>query len=244
MGCGFEPVPSPALSRNCDGASLLSQNTRRSCSLIPAWKPAETMTLRPSTRALTVQGLIAALAAVLASQPAEAHGLATGGLSAGFLHPMTGGDHLLLLIAVGAAAASISPQLLIWALAGGLAGGVFGVMGGGLPAAEWLAAVAISIVSLLVVRQQRSGQMPALGVCGTVVAAAVAVHAMLHGQEAPSSAAASQWWLGAFSASLLACGGSFLVLRRLPDDWAGRLALVLALFGGVMALGPIGLLAR
>jgi len=201
------------------------------------------MTFRPSSRSLTVQGLIAAVATVLASQPAQAHGLAAGGLSAGFLHPVTGGDHLLLLIAVGGAAASISPQLLLWALAGGLAGGVFGSMGGGLPFAEILAAIAISAVAWLVLRQQRSGQTPALGICGTLIAAAVAVHAMLHGQEAPS-AGATLWWLGAFSASLLVSGGSALLLRRLPAHWAGRVALVLALFGGVMALGPIGQLAR
>lgn len=201
------------------------------------------MTFRSSCRSLTVQGLIAAGAAVLASQPAQAHGLATGGVAAGFLHPLAGADHLLLLLAVGAAAASISPQLLLWALAGGLAGGVFGALGGGLPAAEILAGLAISVVSLLVVRQQRSGRTPAQGFCGTLIAVAVSVHAMLHGQEAPS-AAATQWWLGAFSASLLVSGGSFLLLRRLPAHWAGRLALVLALFGGVMALGPIGLLAR
>jgi urease accessory protein len=203
------------------------------------------MTFRSTTRFQLGWGLTAAVAAVLASQPAQAHGLATGGLTSGFLHPLSGADHLLLLIAVGAASASISSRLLLWALAGGLAGGVFGAMGGGLPAAEVLAAMAISAVALLVVRQHRSGETPALAFCGPLVAAAVAVHALLHGQEAPtSSAAAGLWWLGAFSASLLVGGGSSLLLRRLPSPWAGQLALVVALFGGLLALGPIGLLAR
>ncbi|MCX5932073.1 MAG: hypothetical protein NTW83_09680 [Cyanobacteria bacterium] len=39
-------------------------------------------------------------------------------------------------------------------------------------------------------------------------------------------------------------GGTYLVLRRLPAHWTAKLALVLALFGGFLALGPIGLLVR
>jgi len=201
------------------------------------------MTQPFSARSLALLGGATAVALLL-DQPAQAHGLAGGGLAAGFLHPLSGTDHLLLLIAVGAASASISSWLLLWALVGGVAGGVFGAMGGGLPAAEVLAAMAISAVALLVVRQQRSVQAPKLGFCGTLIAGAVAVHAMLHGQEAPSSMAAGLWWLGAFSASLGLCGGSFLLLRRLPSPWTPWLALGLALFGGLLALGPIGLLAR
>jgi len=33
-------------------------------------------------------------------------------------------------------------------------------------------------------------------------------------------------------------------MRRLPLVWTVRLAMLLALLGGVLALGPIGLLAR
>ncbi|MFN7898463.1 MAG: HupE/UreJ family protein [Synechococcaceae cyanobacterium] len=202
------------------------------------------MTSHRFTKVLLPQGLIAAAAAVVASQPAQAHNLATGGLAAGFLHPLAGGDHLLLLLAVGGASASISPQLLLWALGGGLAGGLFGAMGGGLPYAELLAALAIAVVALLVVRQHRCAQTPALGWSGSLIAAAVAVHAMLHAQEAHSAAAAGLWWLGALGASLLIGGGSFLLWRRLPSHWAGLLALVLALFGGLLALGPIAPLTR
>ncbi len=39
-------------------------------------------------------------------------------------------------------------------------------------------------------------------------------------------------------------GGSFLLLRRLPVAWTRGVALLLALAGGVVALGPIGLLMR
>lgn len=201
------------------------------------------MTQPFSARSLALLGGAAALALLL-DQPAQAHGLASGGLAAGFLHPLSGIDHLLLLIAVGAASASISPWLLVWALVGGIGGGVFGALGGGLPAAEILAAMAISAVALLVVRQHRSGQTPALCFCGTLIAAAVAVHAMLHGLEAPAGGSAALWWMGALSGSVLVSGGSFLLLRRLPMAWTGGVAVLLGLGGGVAALGSAGLLIR
>lgn len=202
------------------------------------------MNVNINARFLAPLALFAAIAVVLADQPAQAHGFSAGGITGGFLHPLTGTDHLLLLISVGAAASYISSQLLLWGLVGGIAGGVFGAMGGGLPAAEVLAALAISAVAVLVLRSHRSGRAPSLVLCGTVIAVAVAVHSMLHGQEAPSGAAASLWWLGAFSGSLLVSGGTFAVMRRLPTHWAADLAMVLALFGGLLVLGPVGLLMR
>ena len=57
------------------------------------------MTSTFSARSLALLGSAAALALLL-DQPAHAHGLASGGLAAGFLHPLSGIDHLLLLIAV------------------------------------------------------------------------------------------------------------------------------------------------
>jgi urease accessory protein len=192
---------------------------------------------------LALAGGTTALALLLA-QPAQAHGIAHGGIAAGFLHPISGVDHLLLLVSVGAAGAVISPQLLLWALAGAIGGGVFGALGGTLPAQELLAALAITAVAVLVLRGMRSQQSPRLGGCAALVAAAVAVHAMLHGMEAPADGSALLWWLGAFSGSVLVSGGSLLLLRRLPVAWTRAAALLLALGSGLVALGPIGLLLR
>ena len=163
-----------------------------------------------SARSLALAGGATALALLLA-QPAQAHGIAQGGTAAGFFHPNSGVDHLLLLVSVGAAGAVISPQLLLWALAGAIGGGVFGAL---------------------------------LGACAALVAASVAVHAMLHGLEAPAGGSAALWWLGALSGSVLVSGGSLLLLRRLPVAWTRGVALLLALGGGMVALGPIGLLVR
>lgn len=199
------------------------------------------MTQTFSARSLAMFSGAAALALLL-DQPARAHGIAHGGLAAGVLHPISGADHLLLLIGVGAAAASISPQLLLWALAGAIGGGVFGAMGGTLPAQEVLAALAISAVAVLVLRSLRSPQSPQLVACAALVAAAVAIHAMLHGLEAPADGSAALWWLGACTGSLLVSGGSFVLLRRLPLAWTQGVAVLLALCGGVVALGSAGLL--
>ena len=185
---------------------------------------------------------IAALAVVVSGQPAAAHGIPGGGLGAGFLHPLLGSDHLLLLLGVGAAAASVSAQLLLWGLAGALAGGVYGGLGGGLPAAEVLAALAISAVAALVLRNQGSpttNANPGLGMAGSLIATAVAIHAMLHGQAVPAEIAASSWWLGAMAASTLVAGGSYLVLRQRAAIWSQRLALGLALAGGLLAIAPV-----
>ena len=207
-----------------------------------------TMNNSVSTRSLALLAGCSLLATLLLDQPAQAHGFAqAGGISqgggiAGFLHPITGADHLLLLIGVGAAGSCISPQLLLWALAGAIGGGVYGAIGGSLPGQELLAALAITALAVLVLRSLQPKQSPQLGFCAALVAAAVAGHAMLHGLEAPAEGAAALWWLGAFAGSALVSGGSFLLLRRLPLAWNRGLAVLLALSGGVAALAPIGLL--
>lgn len=195
-----------------------------------------------STRSLALLAGCSLLATLLLDQPAQAHGISQASGLAGFLHPITGADHLLLLIGVGAAGSCISPQLLLWALAGAIGGGIYGAIGGSLPGQELLAALAITALAVLVLRSLQPKQSPQLGFCAALVATAVAVHAMLHGLEAPAEGAAALWWLGAFAGSALVSGGSFLLLRRLPLAWNRSLALLLALSGGVAALAPIGLL--
>jgi len=197
------------------------------------------MTHFSGLRSWTLLGGAAALGFVLIGQPAQAHGLAHGGLGHGFLHPITGVDHLLLLIGVGAAASYVSAQLLLWGLAGAVLGGLAGAMGFALPFAEVLAALAISAVALLILRSHRDGRSPGLAFAGTLVAGAVALHALLHGGEAPVDGSAFGWWAGALAASLLVGVGSFLAMRRLPLVWTARLALLLAVLGGALALVPL-----
>ena len=127
---------------------------------------------------------------LLSTLPAGAHGLAGAGLAAGASHPLLGLDHLLLLLGVGGAAALAGPSLLLVALAAAISGGWYGAFGGNLPGAEVLAALMVSGLGLALAARQ--GQLLAV-----VLAGGVAIHAMLHGQEATgSSADLLGWWLG------------------------------------------------
>ncbi len=192
------------------------------------------MTYPSSPRALGFLGGASAIGLMLGGQAAEAHGIAQGGIASGMLHPLLGVDHLLLLAGVGTTAAAISPRLLDWAMAGALGGGLYGVFGGSLPAQELLAALAVSVLGLLVLLKPRQGW------CGALVAAAVAIHAMLHGIEAPSSSAGALWWAGAALASTAIVGGSYLVVRRLPAAAVRGVGLVLAVMGAGLVLGSLG----
>jgi urease accessory protein len=173
---------------------------------------------------------------LLSGVPVQAHGLADGGLLAGSSHPLLGLDHLLLLLGVGGVAAYVSGSLLLFALGGALVGAVLGSLGGNLPAAEVWAALAVSGLGLLLLQMQRSQHPPQLGLVGSLVAAAVAVHAMLHGQEASGTVA---WWLGAGLASAAVVGGSFTLLRRLNSRWTLALAAGLSVAGLALAVAPL-----
>jgi urease accessory protein len=193
-----------------------------------------------SGRDLALAGCAGLGLSLMSALPVSAHGLAGAGLAGGFSHPLTGLDHLFLLVGVGAASSFVSAQLLLFALAGAVVGALFGVSGGGLPVAELLAALAVSGLGVLILMSRRSGQPPSIPAAGTVVAVAVAIHAMLHGHEASG---ASSWWAGALLASGLTVGVTFLLLRRLGTAWTVRLAVLLTVVGALLALGPIGLLA-
>ena len=191
---------------------------------------------------------LAALAVVVSSTPAQAHGCAAAGVGAvgvmgGVLHPLLGLDHLILLLAVGASAAAISRELLFWAFAGALAGAAIGATGGVIPGAEGLAALAISAVGLLLLAAARVAKGGTGPLAGVVVAAALAIHAMLHGLEAPQDSSSWIWWSGALVSSACICGGAALLFRQLPAPWIKGLALAFVLIGGVLAFGALGPLA-
>ncbi|MCP9928862.1 HupE/UreJ family protein [Cyanobium sp. CH-040] len=172
---------------------------------------------------------------LLSALPAQAHGIADAGLAHGFSHPITGLDHLLLLVGVGGVAAYIGSSVLLFALVGAVAGAVMGSLGGTLPGAELLAALAVSAMGAVILASRRSGQGPSLGLIGTLVAMAIAIHALLHGQEASGTAS---WWLGAALASTLVVGLSFGVLRQAHARWTVLVAALLTGAGLVLAVVP------
>jgi urease accessory protein len=173
---------------------------------------------------------------LLSALPVQAHGAADAGLLAGASHPLLGLDHLLLLLGVGGVAAYVSSGVLLFALGGALVGALLGSFGGDLPAAEVWAALAVSALGVLLLSLQRSQRSPQLSLVGSVVAAAVAVHALLHGQEASGTLS---WWLGAGLASAAVVGATVLVLRRLHSRWTLALAAALSLTGLALAVAPL-----
>ena len=175
-----------------------------------------------SIRVPLAAGGTATVLAIALHSPAQAHNAAATGALAGVLHPLLGLDHLLMLLVVGAAGALLSPALLLWGLGGGVLGALLGAAGLQLPGLELLAAAAVLAVGAWTVAARSLAERERLGawslqrISGAVVAAAVLVHALLHGLEAPRDAGSVAWWAGALLVSIAVSGGTTLLLRRLP----------------------------
>ena len=192
---------------------------------------------RPSTLGQLPLAAAAGLGlSLLSALPVQAHGTADAGLLAGASHPLMGLDHLLLLLGVGAVAAYVSSSVLLFALGGALVGAVLGSQGGDLAAAELWASLAVAGLGVLLLVLLRSQRAPRLALVGGLVAAAVAVHALLHGQEATGTLT---WWAGAALASTAVVGLSYALLRRLSNRWTLALASGLTLAGLALALAPL-----
>lgn len=185
--------------------------------------------------------LAAGAAILLGSHPVQAHGTAAGGVWGGLTHPLLGLDHLLMLVAVGAAAAVLSTRLLLWAAAGAVVGAVAGAWGLPLPAQEVWAALAVSAMGALV-WAALAGRPAVGGLAGPLVASGVAIHALLHGLEAPADGSFLFWWSGALVSSLLVVGAALKGVRLLPPALARSAAGVVMVSGVALALAPLALL--
>jgi urease accessory protein len=191
--------------------------------------------------------LTAGSAVILGTHPALAHSTVTGGALSGLPHPLLGLDHLVMLMAVGTAGSFISSQVLLWALGGAVIGAAIGFTGFTIVSAEVLAALAISMVGALILYATKvvktSNGNATTTISGGIVAAGVSIHAMLHGLEAPTDSSTLLWWSGALLSSVLACGGSYLLLKRLPVSVTKAAAVAFLAIGGLLAFGPLVLLA-
>lgn len=121
---------------------------------------------------------------ILMPLPAMAHtGHDVGGFVSGLLHPLTGTDHLLAMLAVGLWAASLGGRA-VWALplafvAALAAGGIAGVMGVQMPMVE--PAILASLVVFGVATAIALKVPVAAAVAGT--AAFGLAHGLAHGSE-------------------------------------------------------------
>ncbi len=151
--------------------------------LLPTW-------LLPGAIAF---GLIAA-----GASPALAHAGtgAAGGLMAGFLHPLTGPDHIIAMVAVGLWGAFLGAPA-IWALPVLFPmvmafGGAWGMLGLPLPFVETGIAVSGLVLGLMVLL----GVEAPLWIAALLVGAFAIFHGYAHGVELPEAAEPLAYSLG------------------------------------------------
>lgn len=166
------------------------------------------------------------------------------GLVSGFLHPLTGADHLAAMVAVGLWSALTARRAwpdLLWAPLGFavmlLAGALAGLGGLQLPAVEPMIAASLLVIGLLVVTQQR---LPALAAAMLVGVFAV-FHGVAHGQELAGESGAALTLAGMLAGTVLlhitgiAIGWSL----RNGHRWLPRLAGAAVAAFGVALLGGL-----
>jgi len=164
-------------------------------------------------------------------QAGEAAGFVTGAL-----HPVSGLDHVLAMIAVGIWGAQLG-QPAIWMLPVIFPmvmafGGMLGLMGIALPGVEIGIALSALVLGVMIVREAR----PPLWVAGVVVGLFAVFHGHAHGTELPEGQSGLMYSMGfvMVTGCLHACGIALGLIHRWP---AGRWVLRLA--GGLIAVAGL-----
>ncbi|MES2260193.1 MAG: HupE/UreJ family protein [Pseudomonadota bacterium] len=165
-----------------------------------------------------------------ASMPALAHpagAMAAAGFEAGLIHPFTGIDHLLAMLAVGiwSVRQPRGHKLPPVFLAAMLAGALSGVAGLAIPGLETGIAVTVALIGCLIALAAR---LPA-AVSVSMIALCAALHGNAHGHELPQVASA---------AGFLAASAVLMLAGR----WFGRVAtagLVRLAGAGIAATGVL-----
>ena len=135
---------------------------------------------------------------MVASTPAWAHSEAgvPGGLLSGFLHPLSGLDHMVAMVSVGLWGAMLgAPAIWVLPIAFPLVmalGGVLGVLGVPVPPPELMIALSAVVLGLAVACAARAP----LWVAGIIVASFAIFHGYAHGQELPESSNALAYGVG------------------------------------------------
>lgn len=157
---------------------------------------------------------------VLQSEPALAHEQAgvAGGALAGFLHPLTGLDHMIAMVAVGIWGAQLGAPA-IWVLPITFpivmaAGGVLGILRLPLPFQEPVIALSALVLGAAVAIRLK---LP-FAFAAAVVAVFAIFHGYAHGAELPHAANPLAYGIGFVTATglLHLCGISIGLLLRWP----------------------------
>lgn len=187
---------------------------------------------------MQTRALCLGLSLVLAALPAAAH---PGFVGSGFLHPLTGLDHMLAMTGVGMwaallaarkpSAAFLVPAAFTVMMAGGAAAGFAGMK---LPIAEAGILASVFLLGGLVLVAVRVPAPTAMG----VVASFAIFHGYVHALEAPT-VDAGEYMLGFLCATLLLISVGLLLgwaVRRLVGDVGLRALGGLVLAGGAYIL--------
>lgn len=160
---------------------------------------------------------------------------AAGGLAAGLLHPLSGLDHLAVMLAIGLWAGQLGGRARL-----ALPLSFFGLIAAGMALAAALPALAVSEVAVLAtvvalgllvgLELRLSAALAALLVGGFAL-----IHGHAHGAEVPASASGLAYGAGVLAATALLLGGG-LALRAVLGRAAARGAgFVTLAVGGVLA---------
>jgi urease accessory protein len=179
--------------------------------------------------------LVSAACLLLVAGPALAHTGAgdVGGLQSGFLHPLTGPDHIVAMVAVGlwgvflgAPAIWMLPIVFPLVMAGGGALGIAGVPLPGIETGIALSALVLGVCVALALK-------PPLWIAAVIVGFFAIFHGHAHGAEMPGAASPIAYAIGFVVATgLLHLSG--ILFGSLARWYPGRVAVRTA--GGLIAL--------
>ncbi|MGF1562580.1 MAG: HupE/UreJ family protein [Geminicoccaceae bacterium] len=175
------------------------------------------------------------------AEPALAHEASGvgGGLLSGLMHPVTGPDHVVAMVAVGLWGAFLGmPAIWLLPVVFPLVmafGGALGVAGVPIPAVETGIALSAVVLGLMVALAAR----PPLWVAAILVGLFAVFHGHAHGTELPSAANATAYAIGFVIATglLHLAGIAFGMLTKLEHG-----ALAVRAGGGLIALAGLGFL--
>lgn len=188
---------------------------------------------------LTLSSLSFVLLATI--EPASAHPGAIGhGFLAGVAHPLTGLDHLLIILAVGAWAAALgsrSSAVLPFTFLGAMAiGAVSAHLGFAIVGMESLILASIIGIGLAMTMTWRS-----LAMVNLLVGASAFMHGFAHGTEMPATADAATYFAGFLMTTigilLLGATGTWALRRANLSNYSRTCGLLLAFTGALMATG-------
>jgi urease accessory protein len=181
--------------------------------------------------------------ALLAPTTVLAHnpGGVAGGFASGFMHPLTGIDHILAMVAVGIWGAQLGAPA-IWALPVAFplvmsVGGAMGVRGVPLPGVEIGIAASALLLGLMIFSESR----PSLLAAALLVGFFAIFHGYAHGKELPHAANPLAYGVGfVLATGLLHVSG---ITVGLIHRWSLG-ARVLRFAGGIISLAGLFLLVH